>query len=240
MGWWIFGAFCLWFFFQLRKGFKRLDEAKRRGDMVSYSAGSVAKNWMLALAHPMAYHSMRGGFAESHLSSVDDTLAKDLRPMILHHLGMRTDLSDDSIRQQLPDQLRQKWFSLDLLKLHRSDQPRAAMAFACARVAFFVRSAFLMGWIDDATQWQLLQLNGLRTQECFNSWQDYGEAYAQGRAQWVAQGRSDILGTPFTPEQVAEWVNAPQHPWHVLAWDTALQEASESESHRTMTAPLAG
>ena len=48
----------------LRGGFKRLKEAKQRGDIISYQAGSPERNWALALAHPMAFHAIKGGFAD--------------------------------------------------------------------------------------------------------------------------------------------------------------------------------
>ncbi|WP_407714245.1 DUF1266 domain-containing protein [Comamonas testosteroni] len=208
-------------FWVLRGGFKRLKEAKQRGDLISYQAGSQERNWALALAHPMAYHAMQGGFA-SDLHGADDALAKQLRPMILHHLGLRTDLSDEQVRQQLPDAMRQRWFMLDLQRLQRSDDARAAMAFACARVTFFVRSARLLDWVDEALHWDILQLNAQRAQQCFDSWLAFGQAYAQGRNQWLAQGRSDVLGKAFTSEEVAQWVTQEQHPWHAMRWDLPL------------------
>lgn len=211
-------------FWLLRGGFKRLHAAKARGDMVSYQAGSAERNWTLALAHPMAYHAMQGGFA-SELNGADDALAKQLRPMVLHHMGLRTDLSDEQVRQQLPDVLRQRWFMLDLQRLHRNDAPRPAMAFACARVTFFVRCAFLLGWMEEGAQWCILLLNAQRAQECFGSWQDYGQAYATGRAQWVAQGRTDVLGITFTSDDVVQWVTQENHPWHCMAWQQALSPA---------------
>ena len=169
----------------------------------------------------MAYHAMQGGFA-SDLHGADDALARQLRPMILHHLGLRTDLSDEQVRQQLPDALRQRWFMLDLQRLQRSDDVRAAMAFACARVTFFVRSARLLEWTDEALHWDILQLNAQRAQQCFDSWLAFGQAYAQGRAQWLAQGRSDVLGKAFTTEEVAQWVTQEQHPWHAMSWNLPL------------------
>ncbi|MEG0557430.1 MAG: hypothetical protein RR574_13340, partial [Comamonas sp.] len=150
-GWWIFlGLLLAWFFWMLRRGFSNLKEAQNRGDMISYQAGSAERNWALALAHPTAYHAMQGGFA-SQLQGADEALARQLRPMVLHHLGLRTDLGDEQIRLQLPDAMRQRWFMLDLQRLHRSDNPRAAMAFACARVTFFVRCAYLLEWVDEET-----------------------------------------------------------------------------------------
>lgn len=213
----------------LRGGFKRLKAAKARGDMISYQAGSPERNWALALAHPMAYHAMQGGFA-SDLDGADEALAKQLRPMILHHLGLRTDLADEQVRQQLPDALRQRWFMLDLQRPQRGDDARAAMAFACARVCFFVRGARLLGWLDEDAQWTVLQLNAQRAQQCFGSWLAYGQAFAQGRAQWLAQGRSDVLGIAFSPEDVAQWVEEDQHPWHRMDWQLPLQPVAPEPS----------
>ncbi|MGD9756374.1 MAG: DUF1266 domain-containing protein [Comamonas sp.] len=220
-GWTIFLLIVALIYWVLRGGFKRLKEARQRGDIISYQAGSLERNWALALAHPMAYHAMQGGFA-SDLHGADDALARQLRPMILHHLGLRTDLSDEQVRQQLPDALRQRWFMLDLQRLQRSDDVRAAMAFACARVTFFVRSARLLEWTDEALHWDILQLNAQRAQQCFDSWLAFGQAYAQGRAQWLAQGRSDVLGKAFTTEEVAQWVTQEQHPWHAMSWNLPL------------------
>ena len=220
-GWTILLLLAALIYWVLRGGFKRLKEAKQRGDIISYQAGNQERNWALALAHPMAYHAMQGGFA-SDLHGADDALARQLRPMILHHLGLRTDLSDEQVRLQLPDALRQRWFMLDLQRLQRSDDARAAMAFACARVTFFVRSARLLDWMDEALHWDILHLNAQRAQQCFDSWLAFGQAYAQGRMQWLAQGRSDVLGKAFTPEEVALWVTQEQHPWHAMRWDLPL------------------
>ena len=220
-GWTIFLLIVALIYWVLRGGFKRLKEAKQRGDIISYQAGSQKRNWALALAHPMAYHAMQGGFA-SDLHGADEALARQLRPMILHHLGLRTDLSDEQVRLQLPDALRQRWFMLDLQRLQRSDDVRAAMAFACARVTFFVRSARLLEWTDEALHWDILELNAQRAQQCFDSWLAFGQAYAQGRAQWLAQGRSDVLGKAFTSEEVAQWVTQEQHPWHAMSWNLPL------------------
>ena len=220
-GWTILAIIAGILFWLFRGGFRRLAAAKKRGDMVSYQAGSPERNWALALAHPMAYHAMNGGFAVD-LNGADEALTQQLRPMILHHLGLRTDLGDEQVRQQLPDALRQRWFTLDLQRLHRHDEARAAMAFACGRVAFFVRSARLLDWVTEEAHWEILLLNAQRAQQCFDSWQSFGSAFAQGRQQWMAQGRADVLGTEFTAQDVAQWVTQEQHPWHAMDWKLAL------------------
>lgn len=223
-GWIILLSIAAWLFWIFRGGFQRLKIAKKRGDMLSYQAGSAERNWALALAHPMAYHAIQNGFA-SELNGADEALAQQLRPMVLHHLGLRTDLNDEQARQQLPDAMRQRWFSLDLQRLHRSDDVRAAMAFACARVAFFVRCARLLNWVEEVAHWEILMLNAQRAQQCFDSWESFGSAYAQGRQQWLAQGRADVLGKAVTAEEVAQWVTEPRHPWHVMNWRQPFEAA---------------
>lgn len=223
---WLLGSLALLGMFWIVRGsWRRLREARRRGDLSSYSTGSEALDWALALAHPMAFHSIRGGLADSRLSGVDDALAARLRPMVLHHMGMRTDLDDASIARQLPDLLRQRWFMQDLQKPQAGDDPRAAMAFACARMAFYVRCAFLLGWLQEELHRQVLLLNACRAQQCFGSWQEFGTAYARGRQQWIAKGRADMLGRAVSPEEVAQWVAEPRHPWHAMDWQLALDAA---------------
>ncbi|MFD2754587.1 DUF1266 domain-containing protein [Comamonas terrae] len=237
---WLLGLLALLgLFWIVRRSWRRVKEARHRGDVSSYSTGNDALNWALALAHPMAFHSIQGGFADSHLSGADETLAAQLRPMVLHHLGMRTDLDDASIARQLPDLLRQRWFMQDLQKLHPGDDPRAAMAFACARAAFYVRCAFLLGWLQEDLHKQVLLLNARRAQQCFGSWLEFGTAYARGRRQWIAQGRADVLGKAVGEEEVAQWVADPRHPWHAMDWrlvlDTSDAPAQALPAHAAAT-----
>ena len=177
-----------------------------------------AQNWALALAHPMAFNAMKGGFADSALPEASKDLAARLRPMALHGFGLRTDLDHANIQRQLPDLLRTRWWQFDLDKLQAGDDPRAAMAFACARVSFFVRTAAMLGWLSADQQWQLLQLNAERARDCFASWEDFGTAYAQGRAQWVAKGRADALGRALPQEEIQRWLQHPEHPWCAYPW----------------------
>ncbi len=202
----------------VRAGLRRRRAARQRGDCSSYRSGDAALDWALALAHPMAFHAIQGGFADRQLHGADDALTTQLRPMVLHHLGLRTDLDDAQIARQLPDGLRQRWFTLDLQRLQAGDDPHAAMAFACARVAFHVRCAWLLGWLDEALHQQILHLNACRARDCFDSWQAFGQAYARGRSQWLARGRADVLGRSVTPEEVQQWVADPRHPWHAMPW----------------------
>ena len=215
----ITAAVVYWVF---RGGFRRLHAAKARGDMISYQAGSPERNWALALAHPTAYHAMQGGFA-CDLGGADEALAKQLRPMILHHLGLRTDLGEEQVRQQLPvpcASAGSRW----ICNACSAATSRAPPWLLPVHASPFVRCARLLDWIDEAAQWQVLMLNAQRAQQCFGSWLEFGQAYAQGRAQWVAQGRSDVLGKVVSTEEVATWVTEEQHPWHCMDWKLPLDE----------------
>ena len=208
----------IWFIWKCVKAF-RTQFAKRGGSLAAYKLGP-AKNWALALAHPMAFQAISDGFADSELPVPTDDLATSLRPMALHQFGLRTDLNDNTVRQQLPELLRTRWWSLDLAALHADDDPRAAMAFACVRVAFFVRAAAMLGWLSADQQWTILNNNAVRARECFGSWHDFAHAYVQGRQQWVAHSRADALGSMLTHEAVDQWLADTKHPWNAWAWRT--------------------
>lgn len=176
------------------------------------------KNWALALAHPMAEARIEGGFAYRANPKVAPKLAQVLRPQLLHLLGLPTTLSEAAIRSSLPSRLDEHWFRIGLDTLHPDDDPHAAMAFACARIAFTVRVATMMGWISAEQQWRILHQNADRAGQCFSSWHDYGTAWARGRRQWIAHARADSLGASFSEADVEKWVSNVRHPWRTTAW----------------------
>ena len=175
-----------------------------------------ARNRMLALAHPMAAARIKSAYATE--AAPDPAELRALRTPLLHLFGLRSDISDQQLRQTLPELLRRRWFRLDLDGLQPGDDPRDAMAFACARVAFGVRAAALLGWLDEAAQWQLLAHNARRAADCFDGWQDFGKAWARGRRQWITRSRADSLGLAFDEEQVQRWLADGGHPWARLPW----------------------
>lgn len=175
-------------------------------------------NWTLALADPMAFGRIKGGFTDAPMPQLADSLQQSLRPALLHLLGLRSDVDDAQLRATLPARLQACWYRIGLDALRPDDTPRDALALACARVAFATRTAALLGWLDEATQWQILHHNAQRAADCFASWKDFGTAYARGRRQWVAHSRADSLGVAFTEEEVAQWVSNRDHPWHWLPW----------------------
>lgn len=177
------------------------------------------RNWALSLAHPMALARVRTGFASPHEPVPREELLRSLRPALLHLFGLRADMDDAQVRAAVTAHLGKRWFRIDLDALRAQDDPRDAMAFACARVAFAARVAGALGWVDEATQWSVLFQNAQRANDCFSGWRDYGRAWARGRKQWVAGSRADSLGVSFDEGRVEQWLFDPAHPWSALPWN---------------------
>jgi len=166
-----------------------------------------ATDFALALGWPMAasYPQQKGS-------------AQSRYPLHLHYFGLRTDLDSTQIHRQLSEKLPSHWFTFDLSRLRAMDNPHAAMAFACVRLSFYVHSARLLDWLDNPLCQKILHLNAVRAIECFDGWQRFAAAFAAGRTQWLASGRSDVLGKAANTEQVQQWLIQKDHPWASLPW----------------------
>lgn len=176
------------------------------------------QNWALALAHPIASARDLRAFANARAPGMTAQQAQTLRASLLHIFGLRTSLTDAEVKNALPELLQGQWFRIDLDKLRLEDEPRAAMAFACARLAFAVRVATLLGWLEPALQWQVLYQNAQRAQDCFGSWNEFGAALARGRQQWIAASRADSLGVAIDEATLAKWLASRSHPWRRFPW----------------------
>jgi hypothetical protein len=181
---------------------------------------SQRKHWSLLLARPMADAMQVEGFYSPACDHFTEQAQKIMRTALLHQAGIRSNCNDEAVRSHFRATLEQQWYRLDLQALTANDEPRAAMAFACARVAFLVRCALLMRWIEPDLAWLVLLLNAQRAQDCFDSWEDFGTAYKSGREQWVAAFRVDSLGKAF-PEQHLRQLLAPgSGAWADTSWHT--------------------
>lgn len=191
---------------------------RQRRERLRY-VGAAPQMQALALAHPMALARVDRRYADPHWRTNDtEDLARMLGPVLLHVLGLRPGLDAAALRMAVTERLQRDWLRLDLEALRPQDDPLDALAFACARTAFCVRLAGLLGWLDEPLQWRLLGHNARRAAECFSGWQAYGEAWARGRSQWLAAARDDSLGVAFTQADVQAWLADRHHPWHALAW----------------------
>jgi len=134
-----------------------------------------------------------------HARPLSPMQAERLRPLVLHWLELRGDLTDAQITQQVPETLVKHWFTLDVRHLQHFPNPDAIMAFACVRVAFYVRAAERLGWITAALREQIVHLNARRTRECFADVSTFRAACDLGRQQWLLSGRSDPFGAYLFP-----------------------------------------
>jgi hypothetical protein len=176
------------------------------------------KNWALALAQPMVDAVKMTGFFEANTEDMTEHTRALFRTSFLHQMGLRTDTSNEYVQQYLARTFELQWFRIDLQKLMPTDDPRAALAFACVRTAFFTRNAMNMKWLDVETAWRVLLQNARRAQECFTGWEDFGRAYIIGRRQWVMALRADALGSTFEEIHLSQLLAPPKGAWSALVW----------------------
>lgn len=180
---------------------------------------SPRRHRALKLAEPILVATSISGFFEADVGALTDEGRAYLRAPLLHQIGLRNDASDEQAREHFETMLERQWYRLDLDKLNATDDPRAAMGFACVRVAFLVRCALLQGWVERDPAWRVLLLNAQRAQECFDSWEDFGQAYLAGRQQWVAAFRADGLGGRFDQADLDGLLKPPSGGWAELPWN---------------------
>lgn len=200
-----FGAWLVWRYF-------------RRQSPTSLVVFTPRKRWALSLAQPMVDATGMTGFFDPETTHFMDQAKASLRAPLLHQIGFRSNATDDEVREHLDSTLERQWFRVDLHNLNASDDPRAAMAFACVRSAFFVRCAMLMGWIDTESGWRIMLLNAQRAQDCFSDWEDFGRAFMLGRSQWIAAFRADSLGEVFNETSLSRLLMPGSGIWAGVAW----------------------
>lgn len=190
----------------------------RRPPATSLVVFTPRKRWALTLAQPMVDATRMTGFFDPDTTHFMDQAKSTLRAPLLHQIGFRSNATDEEVRAHLNGTLERQWFRVDLHGLNASDDPRAAMAFACVRSAFFVRCAMLMNWLEPEAGWRIMLLNAQRAQDCFNGWEDFGRAFMRGRQQWVAAFRADSLGKPFDEANLNRLLSPGSGVWAGVAW----------------------
>jgi len=95
---------------------------------------------------------------------------------------------------------------------------RDALAFDCARTAFLVRCVALLGWVPEAQAWLVLFLNAQRAQDSFESWEDFGLAYARAREHWLRISSQDGPASTRAAMEVREHLRNIDGSWLALPW----------------------
>lgn len=95
---------------------------------------------------------------------------------------------------------------------------RDALAFDCARTAFLVRCIALLGWVPETQAWLVLFLNAQRAQDSFESWEDFGMAYARAREHWLRISQQDGPASTRAAMEVREHLRNAEGSWRALPW----------------------
>jgi hypothetical protein len=190
----VWGAFLLWFLRGAWNIFHQQDDCF-----------GGQHGFALALALPMVEATEESGFFETETKELTAATREKFRAPFLHYMECRADADDAAARAHFQKTLVATWPAADLHGAAASDAPRPTLAFAICRLAFFLRNAALLGWIDPEIAWYVLLLNAQRARECFADWEDFGRAYLAGRAQWLAQYRADPLGGPCDEKRLQHW-----------------------------------
>lgn len=197
-----------------------LSNKKGKAGVKGYASLSVSKRWALSLSHPMGEQVAEGGLDFEDPTDYSDEILQNLSKSLKIHLGLR--------QQETPNindftvQAKNNWYKWVVEKLHPDDNWKDGIAFACGRTAFILRAAYLVGWLDKDTHWQLLMLNARRAQGCFKEWEEFAIAWSQGRTAWIKRSQIDTHGWSFSPEEVTKWLADKDHPWYNLPWQTNL------------------
>lgn len=210
------------------------------------SGGAAAperRRWALALADIL---SLRNG-----LPCNSDTLTTDLpaerRAQLARQLRRELDLPSELPDASVPAHVRSAlagWvgglgrsnegFYEQLAALGRV---RDALAFDCARTAFLVRCIALLGWVPDSQAWIVLFLNAQRAQDSFDSWEDFGLAYARAREHWLQTSGQDGPASTRAAMEVREHLQNPQGSWRALPWKRYRIFDPQPLDHRPLRSP---
>lgn len=182
------------------------------------------KLYALRMAYPIAWEGVSDELANEDRTSYIDSLIEDLRLGLIIQFDLNSNDTDDALAEKFNKMAQEEWYKWDLECLKPDENWHDAMAFACGRTAFALRAGYIVGWLDQETQWNLAILNAKRAQACFDSWVDFGKAWSRARASWIAHSRSDSMGKQFSEEDVDEWMEDDfYHPWLNLDWNTPLE-----------------
>ncbi|ELW9448724.1 DUF1266 domain-containing protein [Burkholderia cenocepacia] len=182
------------------------------------------RRWALALADILLIRNGLRCDCDDLVYALPDSQREQLARQVRRELDLPADLPEWQIVQRVPSILA-GWirgvgrshdgFYEQLAALGRV---RDALAFDCARTAFLVRCIALLGWASEQHAWVVLLLNAQRAQDSFDSWEDFGLAYARARQQWLRGSGQDGPASSRATQEVREYLRNPSGNWLALPW----------------------
>ncbi|WP_225616873.1 DUF1266 domain-containing protein [Variovorax sp. 38R] len=190
-------------------------------------AGKVAPNrrrWALALGDILLLRNGLRCDSDALALELPAEQRQRLAKQVLREMNMAADLPERDIATQMQAAL-VGWVS-GLGRTHANfyeqlaaeGKVRDALAFDCARTAFLVRCIALLGWVPESQAWLVLFLNAQRAQDSFESWEDFGHAYARARLHWLRISSQDGPASSRATLEVQEHLQNTQGNWLTLPW----------------------
>jgi len=194
-----------------------------RGQRGEASAAPARRRWALALADIQLRRNDLPCGSEVLAMELPSERRQALRHAVLNELGIDPKLDDGAARSRVHQALRawpQGPRQEDIqfyFHMATDGKVRDAIAFQAARVAFLVRCAAALQLCDEQRAWMVLLLNAQRAQDTFQSWQDFGDAYARARAEWLTLHEGTTTSQRARME-VAQYLADARSNWCTLPW----------------------
>jgi hypothetical protein len=182
------------------------------------------KRWALALADIQLRRNGLPHQTDSLQINLPAAELKRLREAVLQELEINAQQSDAALAAAVERSLNQwaQGMGTDrggfFYHVASVSEVRMVMALESARTAFLVRCLALLGLCREDQAWLILFLNAQRAQDIFQSWADFGHAYAQARYAWIEQKNQEAASQRSFVE-VQEYLNERLGNWSTLAWD---------------------
>lgn len=236
---WALALAVLWFVLRVLWGVLKLAREVRADDSTAASPPSAAvraalaraeqappnrRRWALSLADILLLRNGLRCDCDELVYTLPDEKRAQLAKQLARELDLPAELPEAKIRERMPAVLAD-WVSGVghaqegfYEQLAAEGQVRDALAFDCARTAFLVRCIALLGWVPEAQAWPVLLLNAQRAQDSFDSWEDFGRAYARAREHWLRGSERDGPVSARATREVEEYLRDPDGNWLALPW----------------------
>ena len=198
-------------------------KGRRGGNEAEAPVKPARRRWALALADILLRRNDLPCGSDALPMALTAERRKSLREAVLNEFGISPKLDDAAARHQVLRALRawpqgarpedQEFH----YRMAVEGKVRDAIAFQVARVAFLVRCAAALQLCDEQRAWMVLLLNAQRAQDTFQSWQDFGDAYARARAEWLTS-REGATTSQRARLEVAQYLADPRSNWCTLPW----------------------
>ncbi|MBN3776731.1 DUF1266 domain-containing protein [Burkholderia sp. Ac-20345] len=182
------------------------------------------RRWSLALADILLIRNGLRCDCDDLVYALPDAQRDKLAAQLRRELDLPADLPEWQIVQRVPSILA-SWIrgvgrshEGFYEQLAAEGRVRDALAFDCARTAFLVRCIALLGWASEQHAWVVLLLNAQRAQDSFDSWEDFGLAYARARQHWLRGSGQDGPASSRATQEVREHLRNPSGNWLSLPW----------------------